>query len=391
VRKIFLLTLLVLNFIIFPSQVLATDKNSSSQFSLQDAIENIDLDVLEEYKNKIDGEINSCMGRKTVKDWLVDFAKGEWNFDFKEIGESIMRFFFKEIIANSSLLGKLLILSVVAALLINLQNSFSSSVAQMSYLVCFLALCAIALGSFRIVLEIGQQTIENMVAFMMGMLPQMLVITAGLGGVNTSVLLFPVLMTAAAAFANAIKNIVFPLIIMSAILNLVNQMSETLKVERLAKFFGQMAQLSLGFFFTIFVGVVTLRALYASVLDKIALRTAKFVSDNAIPIIGKMFSETLEVAAGYLMMIKQALGILGLLIIFGLIVFPLLKIAAISIIYKAAAAIAEPLGDSRTAVFLETMGSHLLLMLAAVASVALMFFIMIAVVIGMSSHPGMFG
>ncbi|MBC7074868.1 MAG: stage III sporulation protein AE [Syntrophomonadaceae bacterium] len=390
-RKIFLLTLLVLNFIIFPSQVLATDKNSSSQFSLQDAIENIDLDVLEEYKNKIDGEINSCMGRKTVKDWLVDFAKGEWNFDFKEIGESIMRFFFKEIIANSSLLGKLLILSVVAALLINLQNSFSSSVAQMSYLVCFLALCAIALGSFRIVLEIGQQTIENMVAFMMGMLPQMLVITAGLGGVNTSVLLFPVLMTAAAAFANAIKNIVFPLIIMSAILNLVNQMSETLKVERLAKFFGQMAQLSLGFFFTIFVGVVTLRALYASVLDKIALRTAKFVSDNAIPIIGKMFSETLEVAAGYLMMIKQALGILGLLIIFGLIVFPLLKIAAISIIYKAAAAIAEPLGDSRTAVFLETMGSHLLLMLAAVASVALMFFIMIAVVIGMSSHPGMFG
>lgn len=390
-RKIFLLTLLVLNFIIFPSQVLATDKNSSSQFSLQDAIENIDLDVLEEYKNKIDGEINSCMGRKTVKDWLVDFAKGEWNFDFKEIGESIMRFFFKEIIANSSLLGKLLILSAVAALLINLQNSFSSSVAQMSYLVCFLALCAIALGSFRIVLGIGQQTIENMVGFMMGMLPQMLVITAGLGSVNTSVLLFPVLMTAAAAFANAIKNIVFPLIIMSAILNLVNQMSETLKVEKLAKFFGQMAQLSLGFFFTIFVGVVTLRALYASVLDKIALRTAKFVSDNAIPIIGKMFSETLEVAAGYLMMIKQALGILGLLIIFGLIVFPLLKIAAISIIYKAAAAIAEPLGDSRTAVFLETIGSHLLLMLSAVASVALMFFIMIAVVIGMSSHPGMFG
>ncbi len=360
-------------------------EEAETAFSWQDTIANLDINSLDEFKNNIDGEINDYLKHKTVKEWLVDFIKGDWQFNIGEVGTNILNFLFKEIIANSSLLGKILILSVIAALLINLQTAFSSNIGKISYLVCFLALCAIALGSFKIVLAIGQNTIDTMTAFMLGMLPQMMVLVAGLGNINASVMLFPVLMTTATAFANAIKNIVFPLIIMSAILSMVNHMSETIKVERLAKFFGQMAQISLGFFLTIFVGIVTLRALYASVLDKVALRTTKFVTDNAIPVVGKMFSDTIEVAAGYVVMLKQALGILGVLIVLGIVIFPLLKIGAIALIYKITAAIAEPLGDARTAAILETMSAHLFLMFAAVAAVGLMFFIMIAIVAGMSN------
>lgn len=370
---------------------LQTDKalaveNDTEVFSWQDTMKNLDLELMDEFKDNIDEELVPSLQNKSIKEWLIDFIKGDWEFNFKELSENLLRFLFKEILTNSSLLGKLIILSVVTALLINLQTAFSAGVAKISYMACFMALCALALGSFKVVLEIGQQTIDNMVTFMMGILPQMLVLVAGLGNVNSSVMLFPLLMTTATAFANGIKTIVFPLIIMSAILNLLNHLSETIKVERMAKFFGQVAQITLGFFLTIFVGVVTLRALYASVLDKVALRTTRFVTDNAVPIVGKMLGDTIEVAAGYVMMLKQALGIFGVLIILGIIVFPLLKIAAIAIIYKVVAAIVEPLGDAKTAAVLEIMSNHLFLMLAATASVGLMFFIMIAILAGMSNN-----
>jgi stage III sporulation protein AE len=355
-------------------------------FSWQDTVGNIDLEVMEEYKNRIDGEISHYMETKPVKEWLRDFVKGDWEFSFQELTENMVKFFFKEIVVNSSLLGRLLILSVLSALLVNLQSAFSSGVARISQMACFMALAAIALGSFRLVLEIGQNTIDQMVSFMMGMLPQMLILVAGLGNVHTAATLFPILITTCAAFANAMQNIVFPLIILSAILNMVNHLSDGLKVEKMAKFFGQLAQLSLAFFLTLFVGILTLRALYSSVMDKVALRTTKFVTDNAIPLVGKMFSDTIEVAAGYVVMIKQALGIFGVIIILGIVLFPLLKVAAIALIYRVAAAAAEPLGDSRTSAILEMMSAHLFLMLAAVAAVALMFFIMIAIVVGMSNH-----
>jgi stage III sporulation protein AE len=361
----------------------ADDGSDEAVFSLQNSIESLDMEFFDGYKKQLDSEMASYLEGNTVQEWISNFIKGEWDFDLKNLGGDLLRLLFREVVANTGLLAKLLILAVISALLINLQSAFSSDVARISYLACFLALCAIAISSFKLVLGVGQQTIENMLTFMIGMLPQMLVLTAGLGNINASVMLFPLLMTASTAFANAINIIVFPLIIMSAILSIVNHMSETIKVDKMAKFFYEMARITLGFFLTLFVGIMTLRALYASVLDKVALRTTRYLSDNAIPVIGKMFSDTIEVAAGYVVMLKQALSIFGVLIILGLILMPLIKIAAIALIYKAASAIAEPLGDSRTASILESMSTHLFFMLAAVIAVALMFFIMIAIVAGM--------
>jgi len=367
----------------------AAAESGEPVFSFEDTLQDLDLNALEEYRDKLNTEVASLMEGKTLKQWILDFIKGNWEFSFQEAGEGVLRLLFNEILTNSTLLGRLLILSVIAALIINLQTAFSSSVTQISYLACFLALSAIALSSFKLVLGIGQETINNMVTFMTAIIPQMLVLTAGLGNINSTVMLLPILMTGATAFATMVKNIVFPLIILSAILHLVNHMSNAIKVNHMAKFFTQMAQLSLGFFLTIFVGFISLRTVYAANLDKVALRTTKFITDNAIPVVGKMFSDTVEVAAGYVVMIKQALGIFGILVILGMILSPLLKIAAIGLIYRVVAAVAEPLGDSRTSAILEVMGAHIFLMLAAVAAVALMFFIMIAVVVGMTNNLGM--
>lgn len=354
-------------------------------FSFQEALEKLNLEEMEEYRQKIDGELGRYLTNRPVSQWFIDFIKGDWKVNGGEMGHYLLQRFMGEFLANTSLLGKLLLLCVLAALLVNLQTSFAAGVGRISYWVCFLALAALALGSFRVVIEVGHETIDNMSGFMMAMLPQMLLLTAGLGNVNSSVMLFPVLMSAATAFADAIKNIVFPLIIMSAVLSIVNHLSDGLKVERMARFFRQAAQITLGFFLTLFAGILTLRSVYASVLDKVTLRSAKFVTDNAIPVVGKIFSDTVEVAAGYVVMLKQVLGIFGVMVIICLILLPLLKIAAIGLIYRFSSMLAEPLGDGKTAAILESMSTHLFLMLAAVAAVGLMFLIMIAIIAGMSN------
>ncbi|HWQ75465.1 MAG TPA: stage III sporulation protein AE [Syntrophomonas sp.] len=380
------LVLLVLLGILWGAWPAMASTSSSVQaggISAEDAIDSLDLSELENFKTSVDDEIATYTNHKTVKEWLLDFISGDWEFSPRDVFAGIIRYFCDELLANSGLLAKLIILSVLAALLLNLQQSFSSDIGKVAYLGCFLAMCTIAVGTFKLVLSIGQNTIDTMNTFMMGMLPQMMVLVAGLGNINGSVMMFPLLMTAATAFASAIKNIVFPLIIMSAALHLVNGISETIKVERLAKFMGQMAQILLGFFLTSFVGVVTLRSLYASALDKVTLRTTRFVTDNAIPVVGKMVGDTVEVAAGYVVLLKQALGIWGVIVILGIIIYPLLEIAVLALVYKLVGALVEPMGDARTAAILEIMSNHLFLMMAATAAVALMFFIMIAIVVGM--------
>ncbi|NLN87860.1 MAG: stage III sporulation protein AE [Syntrophomonadaceae bacterium] len=385
VKTISLIILAAFLLLPHPGPVMAASEPVAPTFSVQDTVDSLDLEELEAFKDYMEGEPDPFLTGKSVREWLADFAKGDWKFDFGLVTETIIKFLFKEILANSNLLSKLIILAVLAALLINLQTSFASGIGRLSYLVCFLAMCALALGSFKVALGIGQRTISNMTDFMMGILPPMMALVIGLGNLNTSAILFPLLMTVATLFGNAVKNIVFPLIIMSALLSLANHLSETIRVERLARFCSQLAQITLGFLMTVFVGVLTLRSLYASVLDKVALRTTRFVTDNAIPIVGKMVGDTVEVAAGYVMMIKDALGIFAALVILAIIIFPVLKIAALGLIYKLVAAVVEPLGDVKTAAILEVMSAHLFLLMAATAAVAVMFFIMIAILVGMST------
>ncbi|MEN6460672.1 MAG: hypothetical protein ABFC94_04780, partial [Syntrophomonas sp.] len=94
-------------------------------FSMEDTLKSLDMQVLEEYKRSIDGELNPDVDKKSVKEWLTDFVTGKWELDIKKTLGNLVQFLFKEVLANSNLLGKLIILSVLAALLVNLQTAFS--------------------------------------------------------------------------------------------------------------------------------------------------------------------------------------------------------------------------------------------------------------------------
>ncbi len=372
-------------------QALGSEDREIPVMGVAEGLEQLDLGPLEEYKQRVDSEIHDYMEGISLKRWIIDFVQGKWELNFGDIVQRLVQLLLKEVVVNSGLLAKLLVLCVLSALLVKLQTSFSNQVAQIAQLACYLALITLAVASFKTALAVGQDTISNMAGFMIAMLPQMLVLTAGLGNLNSAAMLFPLVMTGSTFFAHVIQGVVFPLILISAVVSIINHMSVSISLQRLGKFFTQLAVVALGFSLTIFVGFITMRALYAAVLDKLALRATRFVSDNALPIIGKMFSDTIEVTAGYVLMLKQALGVWAVLIILGMIFLPVVKLGAIALIYKVVAALAEPLGDARTGAVLESMSQHLFLLLAAVLVVALMFFIMIAIVVGLSRGWGGMG
>lgn len=348
--------------------------------SWNDTMRRMDLKKMEEFKNKIDGEITGYLREHSIAQMIADFVKGDWELDFGEVLRNLGRFAAREVMANGTLLGKIMVLAVVSALLVNLQSSFGEGqVSKIASLACFLSLSAISLSSFKHVLNIGQDTINTMSDFMAGVLPQMMLLVTGLGHINTAASMFPVLIAASTALARGMTSIVFPLIVFSAILGLLNVLADTVKVQRLGKLMATLAEGVMGLMITIFIGILTLKGLYGTVLDRIALKTGKFVADSFFPVVGGYLADALEAAAAYMVLLKQAVGIIGMLIVFGIFIFPIIKIGVIAFMYKLVAAVIEPLGDSRTAKVLDVMGNHLLLVLGAVTLVGLMSFICIAI------------
>jgi stage III sporulation protein AE len=354
--------------------------------SWQETLQGLDMEGLDSFRREIDRDFGLLDPQLTLKDWITKFLQGEWEFSFSYLLRQLLEGLFHELIQNAGVMGKIIVLSVLASLLVHLQNSFTGGAAKIAYMSCYMGMAAILISSFRMALSVGQSAIDSLSGFMTAILPQMMFLIASLGNINGSLLLYPVILTTTTVFATAIRVFVLPCIVLSAVLSIANQLSDSIKVERTARFFTRLAQMSLGFLITMFVGFITVRTVYAATLDKVVLRTGKFVTDNAIPVVGKMLSDTLEVTAGYLMILKHAVGIYGVLIILAIILWPILQNTAVSLLYSLTGAVIEPMGDTKIAAVLEAMSKHLWLLTAAMASVGLMFLITVALILGLTNN-----
>lgn len=312
---------------------------------------------------------------------VLDVLKDE-GFSLKGILLGLIKFLFYEITHNSKLLGSVMILAVLASLLENLQSAFErNAVSQVGFAVIYIALIILAVNSFLAATGYARDAIENMSGFMMGSIPLLLTLMAASGAVASTALLYPTVVFTVNTFAGLVTHVVFPLIFFSAILLMVSEFSSRYKLTQLGGFLRTAGNWLLGAFFVIFLGVMAVQGSMGGVADGIALRTAKFATSTLIPVVGKMFSDSIDTVAGASMLVKNSVGIAGLLVIVLICTFPALKIISLAIVYSLSGALMQPLGTSPVISCLSVIGKTLFIIFSAMATVGFMFFLSITMIL----------
>ncbi|MFZ5943388.1 MAG: stage III sporulation protein AE [Bacillota bacterium] len=383
-KKIF--TLIIIIFIIlgiFPYYSFAADENTGDLKDVaQKQLEILDVREVEKLITEIDQEMNNFIPEFSITETIRQLKEGEINLQPQVIINGSIKYLVKEVGANLSLMGKLVLLAVICAVLANLQNAFEKgTIAKLAYAVSFLVLITLAISSFQLTMEIGKETINKMVTFMQALMPVLLTLLAALGGFTTTAILHPFILLTLGVLSTLFSTVIFPLIYLEAILKIVNNISEKFKVSRLAGLLKEATMFFLGLTFTLFVGALSLQGVGGAIADGISLRTAKYMTGAFIPVVGGLFADVLEAVVGGSLLLKNAVGLVGLLAIGFITLFPVLKILAVVIIYRLAAALIQPIGDSAIADTIQSMGNSLLMVFASVATVALMFFLAIIIVV----------
>ena len=185
--------------------------------------------------------------------------------------------------------------------------------------------------------------------------------------------------------ATVIESTIFPLIYVAAILAIVSQLSAGISLSRLAGLIQEGSVVLLGLAISIFIGVLVVQGVAASVSDGVSLRTVKFLAATFVPLVGKMLADTIDAVASCSLLLKNAIGIVGVLAVIILCSFPILKLAALILIYKVAAAAIQPITEGRLVQCLNSLANSLTVVLVSIATVAVMFFITITVIIGVGN------
>jgi stage III sporulation protein AE len=366
-----------------PQNTPQLNPQNSSQDSRQNSKNPIDLSQIDQYLTKVDQELAPFIPALSLNNFFDNLRHGKVTLDVGAIFSGLLKYLLREVMANAHLLGKLIILGVIMAVIQNLTTAFEQgTVSKAAQAVVFLVVMTLAIGSLTIAIDLGRTAVTDMVTFMQILFPILLTLLAAMGGLASAAIFHPIMVLVLGLLSTVVKNVIIPLIFFSAILGFVNSISDRFQVSRLAGLFRQVSITLVMLLMTVFIGVISVQGVAGSIADGVALRTVKFATDAFIPVVGGMFSDAIEAVIGGALLLKNAVGLVGVIIIFVLCALPSLKILALIFIYKLAGALMQPMGAGQVADCLEHLEKSLTVLFAAVAVVGLMFFFAVTIVVG---------
>ena len=350
---------------------------------VEEQVNSLDTNTIEQYWEQMGKEYSQYFPNKqlpTINELM--FSDQGNHFEISSVIKGLLAYFVQEIIYNGKLLIIIVMLAVFSMMLETLQNAFErNAISKVAYSIVFMVLVTIAINSFSVAIGYAREAIEEMITFMLAMIPLLLTLLASMGGVVTVSVMHPLIIFMIHIVGTLIYLVVFPLLFFSAVLHIVSAMTDRFKVTQLANMLRGIAVTVLGVLLTVFLGVISVQGATSSITDGVALRTAKFVTGNFVPVVGKMFSDAADTILSASLVAKNAIGLAGVTVLLIICAFPAIKIIALAMIYHIAGAIMQPLGDSPIAACLQTIGKTMLYVFAALAAVSLMFFLAVTIII----------
>lgn len=376
-KKILILIVLLM---LIPNLSLATDA------IVEDQMEALNLGSFitegEEYTKEVFPDLD-------IQDVLTQSLSGE--IDNGVLYKGVLKILGKEVVASITMLGSILIIIVIHSILKSIgENLGNDSTAKIAYFVEYILIITILISNFATIITSIQNTISNLVGFMNTLVPILISLIVATGQVASGTVLQPILIFAVVFIGNIINLIVLPIITVSMVLTIASNLSEKVQIGNLAKFFKSSVTWLLGFVITIFVGLLSLEGTITSSVDGITIKGIKSVASTFIPVVGKALGDSVDTVLGATSLIKNSVGFVGIIIILGICISPIIKLTVLSVMYSLAGAISEPLADKKIVDVITQMAGVFKILLGVVFFIAVLLIIGIALTLKISNASLMY-
>jgi len=380
----------VLAVLIVPNALSATaldarDRTNAEQDfsrSIDDILRELDLSALEEFIQSLSPEQANVFGQATAFDRIRMVLSGEIALDYG----SFITYIFS--VLGISVLGFLpFMLSVLAiAISINIITTLKGKLASDSVgnIVSFVGVALVAtILSVQLmsVLTSARDMISGLQRQMNVVFPVLLTLMAASGAVNSAAVYQPAVAVLGSGIMSLLTMVILPIFIVTNVFTVVGNLSDTVRLNKMSKFFTSASKWVLGTAFFLFMAFLSVQGITASIHDGVSVRTARFAINRYVPIIGGYLSEGFNLIMAGSSLVKNAVGFTAIIILF-LSVLPVIAQTVIfSLSLHLTAAIAEPLGDKRISNILSGVGKNMTILTAVLIAATFLYFIFLILVI----------
>ena len=122
----------------------------------------------------------------------------------------------------------------------------------------------------------------------------------------------------------------------------------------------------------------------------ITSKTTKAIVSSAIPVVGKILGDAVDTVVGGGIILKTAIGLVGVIVVIGICIIPIIKLSILTISYKLLATVSQPIADTKIVSLLDQIGDVFKILLAILSSISFMLIIGTALVLKISNSGMMY-
>ncbi len=327
-----------------------------------------DMDITEILNNAISGEVDNSTFFKRLINLLG-----------------------QEVVNSLKVVGSILVILVIHSVLKSISESLENdNISKLIYYTQYILIITIIMSNFSDIVKMVQDTSINLVAFMNLLVPLLITLMLATGSIVTSGIIEPIILFMINFMGNIIQNLIIPFILIYTSIVIISKISDQVKIDKLSTFLKSGIVTFLGVMLTIFVGVVSLEGTLSSSVDGITAKTTKAVVSSAIPVVGKILGDAVDTVLGCSIILKNAIGFVGVIIIVGICVMPILKLTVLTMVYKLLAGITQPIADKKITSLLEQIGDVFKIFLAILTAMSFMLIIGVTLVLKISNSGMMY-
>ncbi len=349
--------------------------------------------AMETYTEEIDVTEVQAVMEEILEDASFDFKKamqavleGEEIITPERMLTAVTDTVRRSFIEEKEGLARILVIAVAGAVFVNFSNVFkSSSVAEVSFFVTYLLLFSAMSTSFFRISRTAMEALSGLLEFMKVLLPSYFMAVTFATGSAVSFAFYEVAMMLIWVGEYILVNLVLPLIHIYFVVSLVNYISKEDFLSKTADLLETLIHWITKSILGMTVGYNVVQGMMAPVADymkrSVVLKTARL-----LPGIGNAIGSVAESVFGAGILVKNAMGTVGIMVIICIMAVPFIKIGSYCLLYKLGTAVIQPISDKRILECLEGTGKGAALLLYVTFAGAAMFLLTIAIIMASTNH-----
>ena len=340
----------------------------------------------------LSGAFTNLIPEFEFRDMLRQLTGGKTEISLSDILHLLIRCLLGEVYRSLKLMAMVLAAAILCSYLTGMQEGFGKKgVSQAAYFACYIVIAGVASASFYDAAGCVSEAIHSISVFMKMIVPVVMTTLVTSGAIISASVFEPVLLTIVGVAVEVIQSLFIPLVMIATALNIVNGISDKFKIDRLIKFLNQCIKWGLSIMLTIFVSTAGIQSIASAGADGLTVKLTKFAASNLIPVVGGILSESVETVMNCSVLIKNSVGLLGILCLAVIAVTPLLKIAAILLIFRLTAAVSEPVTEPRIVNCISVLANSVSILFSMLAATTVMFIIILTIIINAGNTVIMLG